>query len=250
MFCVCQGSRLSNLHQIALCGFCSLKAFCTALEDENENGGLPVFNPGTESSGPHFSVYPRKIIESFLSPCSLSTLHGHRAYDHAFLSQAYNPILNSPNPEDSCDFHWHYFSRTWWGCLTGALLLTGRLVGEQLVDHAVFHSLWHPQDESPLLGSLIETSFPVSMTESSATLQPQSFCYPENPVIHCPTEDSTLLCYLSTFLCDLSSDILPRIYFSAPPTLQKLSLFVVAAVLFLDLWLSLQVFRMFYQLSS
>ena len=56
----CQGARLSNLLQIVLCGFCSLKAFCPALEDENENGSLPVSSPGAGSLGPYSSVLPQR----------------------------------------------------------------------------------------------------------------------------------------------------------------------------------------------
>uniref|UniRef100_A0A452QYI8 FGFR1 oncogene partner 2 n=1 Tax=Ursus americanus TaxID=9643 RepID=A0A452QYI8_URSAM len=48
-------------HQLwfALCGFCSLKAFRAALEDENENGGLPISSPGAESLGARSLVRPQ-----------------------------------------------------------------------------------------------------------------------------------------------------------------------------------------------
>ena len=54
----CQRARLSNLLWFALCGFCSVKAFCSALEDENENGSLSISGPRAESLGPHSSVCP------------------------------------------------------------------------------------------------------------------------------------------------------------------------------------------------
>ena len=57
--CSCLGAGLTNLLQIVLCGFCSLKAFCLALEDEGENGGLPISSLRDKSSGPHSSVHPQ-----------------------------------------------------------------------------------------------------------------------------------------------------------------------------------------------
>ena len=54
-----QGARLSNF-QIAQCGFfCSLKAFRATLEDESENGSLPISSLRAESSGPYSSVHPQ-----------------------------------------------------------------------------------------------------------------------------------------------------------------------------------------------
>lgn len=54
--------------RIALCGFCTLKAFDAALEDENENGNLPFSIPGAERTGISlFSVPSGKSSHSSFS---------------------------------------------------------------------------------------------------------------------------------------------------------------------------------------
>ena len=53
LYCPCQEARLTNLLQIALVGFCSLKTLCSALEDESENDGLSISSPRAKSVGPH-----------------------------------------------------------------------------------------------------------------------------------------------------------------------------------------------------
>ncbi len=85
-------SRLSNLLGFALGSFCSLQAFCTALEDESENGGLPISPWRSQELGaPLPSEPPEKSSQSLPSPWSLATLRAHLACDRAFLSLAPDP---------------------------------------------------------------------------------------------------------------------------------------------------------------
>lgn len=58
------GARLNNLLWIALCGFCFLKVFSRALEDENENGSLLVSSPRGKNWRPHCSVCPQGKVVS------------------------------------------------------------------------------------------------------------------------------------------------------------------------------------------
>ena len=52
-----------------------LKAFCAALEDENENGGAPFPSPGADGWCPHSSVYPQgKAVHHFYVWQTLQTL--------------------------------------------------------------------------------------------------------------------------------------------------------------------------------
>ena len=125
--CPCQGARLSNLLLIDLSGFCFWKAFPEALEDENENGGLPISSPRAETLRPHSSGCPwGKYVNLFCLP----GLCLHWAHpDQMFLSQALNPIL-SPK---LCRLLWCtpaplLLGRK--GCLLAVLLLVGLLLGE------------------------------------------------------------------------------------------------------------------------
>ena len=88
-----RGAGLSHMLQIALCGFCSLKAFRTTLEDENGNVSLPVSSPGAGCWHPLlFSVPSRRSCQTLLSPWFLSALCVHPACDRAFLSQPCHPL--------------------------------------------------------------------------------------------------------------------------------------------------------------
>lgn len=97
--CPWQGAKLSKQLQIALCGFCSLKAFCAALEDENENSSLPISGPGTEPGDPLLCVPSQKSSRSLLSPRSPATLHAHPACDRAFLTLVHGPVWSLPTQQ-------------------------------------------------------------------------------------------------------------------------------------------------------
>ena len=91
----CQEARLSNLLQIALGGFCSLKTFCIALEKESENGASQSPGPGLRAQDltPQGPVREKQSI--LLAAWSPSALCAHPACDYFYLSiLGLDPVWN------------------------------------------------------------------------------------------------------------------------------------------------------------
>lgn len=91
----CQGARPGKQLQIALCGFCSLKAFWAALEDENENGGLLISSPGIERSHSLLCLPGFCLHSVFTQPVTKHFYLKHR------------PPFDFPNFADPCSSHSH-----------------------------------------------------------------------------------------------------------------------------------------------
>ena len=174
-----RGAGLSHMLQIALCGFCSLKAFHTTLEDENGNVSLPVSSPGAGYWHPlcphgeavkHFclpgfclhSVYTQPVTEHFISqPChslwSFQTLLPPVACIHTAPPGGGREVL------------------PWVCCLLCHHSESSRPT--QGSSWFMTTPIW-----SPLLHSLVAASFPAQMSGNSPTLrQPCSFCDSRNP---------------------------------------------------------------------
>lgn len=85
LHCPCQGTRFTNLLQIAVGGGSLFpEGFHAALEDESEGGSQPISSPRAKSSGPHSSVHPHGKAVGL--PGRLSTLRAHPAYVWPFQS--------------------------------------------------------------------------------------------------------------------------------------------------------------------
>ena len=105
-----QGARPSNWLWTALCGFCTLKAFIKALEDENENGSFPISSPRAESSGtPLLNVHSGKSNHSYL-PSLPSMLCSPSLWLSISISETLFHF-EFPNPADSWSMLPHRFSR-------------------------------------------------------------------------------------------------------------------------------------------
>ena len=107
----CQGARPGKQLQIALCGFCSLKAFWAALEDENENGGLLISSPGIERSHSLLCLPGFCLHSVFTQPVTKHFYLKHR------------PPFDFPNFADPCSPHSHCASRGEGGGLAQFFLL-------------------------------------------------------------------------------------------------------------------------------
>lgn len=128
-----------NLLQIAVCGFCLLKTFHAALEDDNENCGLSVFSPWAETLVPHSSVHPQGKA---LSHSCLPGLHPHSVLTQpvTVCISGMRPRLESPNPADSCVELPHFSSQGRKGGILLVLPFVGPLLGEQSPNCAVYGS--------------------------------------------------------------------------------------------------------------
>lgn len=165
---------------------------------------LPICSesPGRWGGGDTLLNAPSgKSSQGFLSPWSPSALQIPPACDSAFLTQAHNPLLSPQTLQTPmvpmCK---PFLLEEKGGGVSLVLLLAGPLLGEWSCRLCLVHSLWHPQAESPLLGSLTAARFPAPMPGNSAALST-----PILPVTlgilrpHCPTRDSTPICCLSSF---------------------------------------------------
>ena len=97
----CQGTRLSNLLQVALCGFCSLKVSMHLARMRMKMAASPPPAPVPKAGAPLLSAPSGRSSQSLRSPWSPSVFCAHPACDRVFLSQA-RDLFESPNPADSC----------------------------------------------------------------------------------------------------------------------------------------------------
>ena len=171
---------------------------------------------------------------------------------------------------------------TWGGSRVDRFLPLARpLLGEQSPDSTEIEGLWQHWAESPFPGSLIVACFPAQMLGNSATLRyPHSFCDPRDPettlsllgfcpalpsehlsgrdippwnrLIKVPILHSTAISLSGNHLKESPSPLSLSFDTSPEPLLHTsslaksghLSIYRIAAILFLDIRLNSQVFRM------
>ena len=101
MHCLCQGPGC-HLLRFALGCFCSLKAFCVLLEEENEDGSLPVASQRSQELGSPLLIAPsERSSPSLLSPWSPATFPSSPCLLLSVSISAARPHFESPNPVDS-----------------------------------------------------------------------------------------------------------------------------------------------------
>ena len=267
---------------IALLGFCSPKAFHRALEDESENRGLPISSPRAKNLGPHPQCTLRE--KQSITPASLLSIHtlAHPAWDQAFLSQAPNPTFcpqTLPTPavctQDAPLRGWRVFCPRF--ChLLGPWSKSGFLIGLQFLVYGntevkptpglVDCSKWLPHSDTWELccnqtpwSSWIILRPHCPTWKSAPALPPKQLSGREVPhwsrVLKFPILHSTARSLSSSQPRRLPSSLFYLQRYITSESLLCTSYLVesscfsicrIAAVLFIDLQLSSQVFRMIW----